>query len=154
MSLTVLPHRRLGSAPHFGGAQSPLNRAIQGLPSCIREQFDDKNIPRTIKYVTWVAPALLYPPLTYFSTTEKKTDGKENLVRQYALNIGGPIVMLGSEAIFSKLFKSKFSAWFKNQAQIQLSSFFVAYAFCTLWGTFCAQRMVELTKPGAFAKKA
>ena len=113
------------------------------LPAWLARQFETRNKERTIKYVTWVAPALIYPPMTYFCTTDKRKEGKDNLLRQYARYAIGPFIQLGIDGVFlTPLARFKPNA-FQNKAQAELTSFLAAYLCYTSWETYGVQHTVE-----------
>jgi hypothetical protein len=132
--------------PFTGGKHSLFNRVVKQFPPIIKDQFTPQHIPRTIKYVTWVSPALIYPPLTYFATKDKQSEGKDNLIRQYSRYTIGPCIQLGVDALLMRLFTKRFPKAFEHVSQAEVTSFLIAYVCYTAWETYGVQRAVELER--------
>jgi hypothetical protein len=118
-------------------------RVLNSLPDWLSNQFEDRNKERTVKYVTWIAPAIIYPPMTYFATSDKQKEGKDNLLRQYSRYAVGPFIQLGIDGLFF-IGLSRFTPqWFEHKTQAELTSFLAAYLCYTGWETYGVQQTVE-----------
>jgi hypothetical protein len=140
----VLPaEKTFGEDAAVSKKQTLFRRFINRMPSWLANQFEARNKERTVKYVTWVAPAIIYPPVTYFATSDKQKEGKDNLLRQYSRYAVGPFIQLGIDGLFlTALARFKPNA-FENRAQAELASFMAAYLCYTGWETYGVQRTVE-----------
>jgi hypothetical protein len=140
---TVFPAEK-----EFGGIASKakptlFRQFVNRMPTWLASQFEARHKERTIKYVTWVAPAIIYPPVTYFATSDKQKEGKDNLLRQYSRYAVGPLIQLGIDGLFlTTLARFKPNA-FENRAQAEITSFLAAYLCYTGWETYGVQRTVE-----------